>query len=88
MVVPHSCQNTPALTVIGGHSGDLRRRGDLGSGRYQCRPNKPNKDVILSQELDPEYCGSGYLWLRVRLLLPGLQVAYPISQRGDRLLSN
>jgi len=45
--VPHSCQNTPTLTVIGGHSGDMRRRGDLGSGRYQCRPNKPDKEEII-----------------------------------------
>jgi hypothetical protein len=33
--VPHPCQNAPALTVIGGHSRDVRERSDLGPGRYQ-----------------------------------------------------
>jgi len=39
LAVPHPCQNARAQRVIGGHSGDMRRRGDLDSGRYQCRSN-------------------------------------------------
>ena len=38
--MPHTCQNTRAQRVIGGHSGDKRRRGDLDSGCYRCHPNK------------------------------------------------
>jgi hypothetical protein len=44
--VPHPCQNGPVLTVIDGHSGDVHRHDDLGSGRYQCRPNKPDKEEV------------------------------------------
>jgi hypothetical protein len=48
-IVPHPCQNTPAQAVIGGHSGDIRRRGDLDSGRYWCCLNKPDKEEIIER---------------------------------------
>jgi len=44
--MPHPCQNGLVLTVIGGHSGDVRGQGDLGSRTCQCRPNKPDKEEI------------------------------------------
>jgi hypothetical protein len=44
--VPHPCQNALALTVMRDHSGEGRRRGDLDSGRYLCRPNKPDKEAV------------------------------------------
>jgi hypothetical protein len=47
LAVPHPCQNARAQRVIGGHSGDMRRRGDLDSGCYQCGSNKPDKDVVI-----------------------------------------
>ena len=46
--MPRPCQNTDALTVIDGHSGDVHKRGDLEPSRYQCRPNKPNKEEIVA----------------------------------------
>jgi hypothetical protein len=42
--MPHPCQNALAQAVIGAHSGDVHRRGDLDSGCYQRRPNKPDKE--------------------------------------------
>ena len=48
-VVPHPCQNKPALAVIGGHSGDMRRHGDLDSSRYQRCLNKPDKEEVIGQ---------------------------------------
>jgi hypothetical protein len=46
VAVPHPCQNAPMLRVIGGHSRDVHRRGDLGSSRYQRRVNKPDKEEV------------------------------------------
>jgi len=46
LVVPHPCQNAPASAVKSGHSGDMRRRGDLDSGCYRCRPNKPDGEEV------------------------------------------
>ena len=48
-IVPHPCQNVRAQTVMGGHSGDLHRRGDLDSRRYQGWLSKPDKDGVLVQ---------------------------------------
>src|SRR6266568_983448 len=45
-VVPHPCQNTHALRVTGGHSGNIRRHSDLDSGCYQSCLNKPDKDEV------------------------------------------
>jgi hypothetical protein len=47
--MPHPCQNARALTVIGGHSGDVQSRGDLGSGCYWCGANKPDKEEVDGQ---------------------------------------
>ncbi len=44
--MPHPCQNMLALTVMGGHSRDMCKPGDVDSGCYQCRPNKPDKEAI------------------------------------------
>jgi hypothetical protein len=47
--VPHPCQNTLALRVTGGHSGDMRRHSDLASGRYQSYLNKPDREEIVGR---------------------------------------
>jgi hypothetical protein len=34
---------------MGGHSGDKHRHGDLDSGSYPRRPNKPDKEEVIGQ---------------------------------------
>ena len=49
LIVPHPCQNKRAQTVMGGHSRDIHMGGGLDLGRYQCRPNKPDKEEVIGQ---------------------------------------
>src|SRR5689334_10273256 len=44
--MPHLCQNKHVPTVMSGHSEDIHRHGDLDSGSYPCRPNKPDKEEV------------------------------------------
>jgi len=55
-IVPHPCQNVRAQTVMGGHAGDMHRRGDLDSRRYQGWLSKPDKEEVGSSSLPRPTC--------------------------------